>query len=122
VGAFATPNAQNCRKLLIGAGFDPRPHWTWVQHGGQGRGMITLSPADADTRMNEWLQVRHAIAHGHAHLPQVAALQAVRQNPGNPPEDPTLRLVDAEQCLAFFRRLGRLTGNALAGHLGVDPP
>jgi len=34
VGAFSTPNAQNTRKLLQAAGFDPRPHWTWTQHAG----------------------------------------------------------------------------------------
>jgi hypothetical protein len=31
VGDFATPNAQNTRRLMVGAGFDPRPHWTWAQ-------------------------------------------------------------------------------------------
>lgn len=63
VGDFATPNAENVRRLLIGAGFDPRAHWTWSQRGGQGRGMVTWSPTDAETRINEWLRVRHAIAH-----------------------------------------------------------
>lgn len=122
VGDFATPNAENTRKLLLGAGFDPRPFWTWTQRGGQARGMQTWSPADADRRINEWLQVRHAIAHGHAELPQVPALQAVRLQPNNPSTNPTLRLVDAEQCLAFFRRLARLTGAGLASHLGIAPP
>lgn len=121
VGDFATPNAENVRRLLLGAGFDARPHWTWSRRGGQGRGMVTWSPADADRRINEWLRVRHAIAHGHAALPQVQALQAVRLR-RNPPDDPTLRLVDAEQCLAFFRRLARLTGTGLATHLGVGSP
>jgi len=121
VGDFATPSAENARRLLIGTGFDPRPHWTWTQPGGQGQGMVTWSPADADTRINEWLRVRHAIAHGHAELPQVQALQAVRLR-RNPPADPTLRLADAEQCLAFFRRLARLTGAGLAAHLGVASP
>jgi hypothetical protein len=118
---FATPNAQNTRRLMIGAGFDPRPHWTWSQRGGRGQGVITRAPADADQRIDEWLRVRHAIAHGHATLPQVAALQAVRGST-SPPADPQLRLVDAEQCLAFFRRLAQLTGNALAAHLGVAAP
>lgn|GEM_PF-1483417 len=121
VGDFATPNAENARRLLIGAGFDPRPHWTWVQPGGQGVGMVVWSPANAETRINDWLRVRHAIAHGHAELPQVQALQAVRLR-RNPPADPSLRLVDAEQCLVFFRRLARLTGTGLAAHLGVASP
>jgi hypothetical protein len=122
IGAFATPNAENSRKLLIAAGFDPRPHWTWRQGGGRGVGMITITPQNVDTRVNEWLRVRHAIAHGHAQLPQVAALQAVRAAPANPPADPTIRLLDAEQCLTFFRRVTSLTTRALAGHLGVPAP
>jgi hypothetical protein len=122
VADFATPNAENTRRLLIGAGFDPRPFWTWTQRGGRGQGMVTRVPADADTRINEWLRVRHAIAHGHAELPQVPALQAVRLNSATPTPDPTLRLVDAEQCLTFFRRLARLTVAGLASHLGVPAP
>src|SRR5687768_1510049 len=34
VNDFATPNAENTRRLMIGAGFDPRPLWTWKQMGG----------------------------------------------------------------------------------------
>ena len=122
VADFATPNAENTRRLLIGAGFDPRPHWTWTQRGGQGQGIVTWLPTNADQRINEWLRVRHAIAHGHAMLPEVPALQAVRMSLASPPADPTLRLVDTEQCLAFFRRLARLTGDGLALHLGVPTP
>ena len=122
VGAFATPNAQNARRLLVGAGFDPRPGWTWTQRGGRGQGLVTWRPADADRRIDEWLRVRHAIAHGHAELPQVPALQAVRLHPNPPAPDPALRLVDAEQCLAFFRRLARLTEVGLAAHRGVPTP
>jgi hypothetical protein len=84
--------------------------------------MKVWKPADAEQRIAEWLKVRHAIAHGHPSLPKVAALSAVRENPGNPPDDPTLRLVDAEQCVAFFRRLSRLTGSSLAAHLGLSFP
>lgn len=122
VGNFSTPNAQNTRRLLQSAGYDPWPSWTWSQHAGQGLGIRTWSPNDAATRLREWLDVRHAIAHGHSELPVVDALKAVRERPGNPPSDPTLRLVDAEQCLTFFRRLARLTGAGLATHLGVPPP
>ena len=121
IGSFSTPNAQNTRRLLQAAGFDPRPTWTWTQRGGRARGMVTWTPSDADQRLNEWLRLRHAIAHGHETLPQVDALQAVRGR-RNPPTDPVLRLVDAEQCLAFFRRLTRLTAAGLAKHLGVAIP
>jgi hypothetical protein len=122
VGAFSTPNAQNTRKLLQAAGFDPRPMWAWTQHGGRGKGMVTWSPANADDRIDEWLKLRHAIAHGDTVLPAVSALRAVREHPGKPPENPGLRLVDARDGLAFFRRLARLTAGGLAAHLGVAAP
>lgn len=118
VGAFATPNAQNSRKLLQGVGFDPRPHWTWTQRGGRGLGQITVRPTDVDSRIDQWLRVRHAIAHGHEHLPSVDVLQAVRAA-GSTLVDPPIRLVDAEQWLTFFRRVVTLSGDGLATHLGV---
>lgn len=121
VGAFSTPNAENSRRLLQGVGFDPHPHWTWSQAGGRGRGPITVRPADVDLKINQWLRVRHAIAHGHEHLPAVDVLQVVRGTP-TPPTDPSLRLVDAEQCLSLFKRVVKLTGDALALHLGVPAP
>jgi hypothetical protein len=120
IGDFSTPNAQNTRRLLQAAGYDPRPSWTWTQRGGRARGMVTWTPADADRRLDEWLKIRHALAHGHESLPQVDALQAVR-GIRNPPTDPVLRLVDAEECLAFFRRLTRLTTAGIASHLEVTP-
>lgn len=123
VGGFSTPNAQNTRKLLQAAGFDPRPLWTWTQHGGRGKGMVTWTPADADARIDEWVRLRNAIAHGDAVLPAVRALRAVRERPANqPPAEPSVRLVDARDGLAFFRRLARLTTGGLATHLGVPAP
>lgn len=121
VNLFATPNSHNARTLLQGVGFDPRPHWKWKQANGPG-GAVTWTPAMAGDRIDEWLKVRHAIAHGHAQLPAVDALQVVRLAGGAPPASPSLRLVDAEQCLAFFRRVAKLTEAALAAHLGVPVP
>jgi hypothetical protein len=116
---FSTPNAENTRRLLQGVGFDPRPHWTWTQRGGQGVGMVTIGPADAEKGIREWLRLRHDIAHGHDVLSHVDVLRAVRENPNPAPSwCPTIRLVDAEACMTFFGRLARLTGNALADHLG----
>lgn len=119
VGSFSTPNAQNSRKLLQGVGFDPRTHWTWSQPGGRGVGRITMRTGDVDSRIDQWLRLRHAIAHGHEHLPSVDVLQAVRTS-GTPLVDPPLRLVDAAQCLTFFKRVVHLSGDALAAHLGVS--
>lgn len=120
VGDFSTPNAENTRRLLLGVGFDPRPHWTWSEHAGPGAGLRTITPADVDRRINAWLRLRHDIAHGHAELSVVDVLEAVRQNP-NPPSGwaPSIRLRDAESCVRFFRRVARATGDALASHLVV---
>lgn len=115
---FATPNAQNTRRLLQSAGFDPRPHWTWKTAGGRGRPHIVWTPQSVDTRLDEWLKIRHAVAHGHDELPVVPALESVRLD--GVTGDPTIRLVDAEQCIAFVSRLVRLTAVAVASHLGVS--
>lgn len=114
---FATPNAQNTRRLMHSAGFDPRPFWTWTTSGGRGRPQVTWTPQSVDARLDEWLKVRHAIAHGHDELPVVQALQSVRLD--GAASDPSIRLVDAEQCIAFVSRLVRLTTLGLAAHLGV---
>ena len=69
INNFSTPDAQRSRALLLGAGYDPRPTWTWTQRAGQGKGMVTWLPGDADRRIAEWLRLRNAIAHGDAVLP-----------------------------------------------------
>jgi hypothetical protein len=122
VHRFSTANAQNSRALLQSIGFDPRPHWTWRSRTGQ-RGATLLKPGDVETRIDEWLKLRHAVAHGDAELPPVRVLLAVRQKK-NPPASwtPQIRLIDGESCVWFFRRLTWATGDALAVQLGVPPP
>ena len=114
---FGTPNSQNTRRLMQSAGFDPRPYWTWTIAGGRGRQRVTWAPTAVDARLDEWLRIRHAIAHGHDELPACDALEAVRLD--GVTSDPSLRLVDAEQCVAFVSRLVRLTATGAAAHLGV---
>jgi hypothetical protein len=115
VGDFATPNANNTRKLMMSAGFDPRPHWTWVSAGGRGRQPVVWNPNTVDARLDEWLKVRHALAHGHESLPVVQALLAVRVK--GVTSNPTLQLEDAEACVRFLNRLVKLTATALAREL-----
>ena len=81
--------------------------------------MITLAPHDVEQRMRDWLTLRHEIAHGNDKLSRVNVLSAVREKQ-NPPDDwqPTIRLVDAEACMALFRRVADLTAGGLAAHLG----
>lgn len=112
---FSTPNGENSRRLMQGAGFDPYPSWAYRIPGGRG-GYVSWTPSMVMTRLNEWLRIRHALAHGHAELPLVDALESVRVDHANPA---TLRLVDAEQCVAFVRRLVEVTATDLATHLGA---
>lgn len=118
INDFATPNAENTRKLMTSAGFDPQSLWTYETAGGRGRPRTTWKPHMVSTRLNEWLKIRHALAHGHETLPVNQALLAVR-NLGVS-SNPTLQLKDAEGCIAFLNRLVRLTSVGLASHLGVS--
>lgn len=124
VSDFSTPNAENSRRLLGSAGFDPYPFWTWSTAGRPGRGAVLWTPEMARRRLNEWLKLRHAIAHGHEVLPASDALECVREGGG--PDSfsgiATLRLDDAKTCVSFVRRLADLSGRAVAGHLGVSVP
>jgi len=55
---FNTPNAENCRDLLLKyTGFDSFPHMQSAR--------LSLAAHLARARLNEILQVRHAFAHGY---------------------------------------------------------
>lgn len=112
LGRFSTPNAENTRQLLQSVGFDPRPHWTWT-NGAQGSREVVYSPAHIENRLLQWLKVRHAIAHGDERLPPLHVLEAVRQSTVNPETGPTIRLVDAKECMVFVRKLTDVTLDGL---------
>lgn len=114
IGRFSTPNAQNSRKILQSAGFDPHPLWTWRVGG---RGSHARNPSDVEEELDEWLKIRHAVAHGQPRLPDSRVLKS-RPSAGSTAE-PSLRLGDARRCVAFVRRLTKATGDGLADHLGV---
>lgn len=123
VTRFTTPNARNSRVLLQQVGFDPRPHWTWSVRESGGR-QVTLKPAQVEQRLGDWLQVRHAIAHGDT-MPDVDVLQAVRLNVVKRQRTltvggPTIRLVDAQQCIAFIRKLTEVTLVGLSRELRTE--
>lgn len=101
---FSTPNADNTGDLLLFVGFDPRPFWAWKV------GQENLSPASACERMNRWLQVRHAIAHGHDALPDVPMLAKLSDG------SRALRRANAEACMAFFERVVDKTDAAIRAH------
>lgn len=119
---FATPDPAKSRALWKHFGFDPRPKWTWTQLGGRGNKAVTVEPKHVDEVMEQWLRVRHAVAHGHANLPALPVLSAVR-NPkasAKAKASPNLRLPDAEDCMRFFRSIAKITADAAAGHV-QDP-
>lgn len=117
IGDLATPNAENTRNLMVSAGFDPRPFWNYRTPGGGKRPATDWTPHKVSLRLNEWLKIRHALAHGHEELPVNDALLAVRTL--GVTKDPPLRLEDARQCVSFLNRLVRLTSEGLSQHLGV---
>jgi hypothetical protein len=116
VDLFATPNGEKCRQLLKSAGFDPFPYWSWTV------GRASYKSHEALSRLNQWVQLRHKIAHGEEPLPAYDALECVREANGPFVGSPILRLVDAESCVAFIRRMANLTGVALAAHLSINEP
>jgi hypothetical protein len=120
VSRFSTPNGQNSRQLLQQVGFDPYPHWTWSVRGPGGQ-TVVLKPSQVERELNDWLQVRHAIAHGDT-IPDVQVLQAVRRNTTKRQrtmaiDGPTIRLVDARRCIAFIRKLAATTMAGLSDEL-----
>jgi hypothetical protein len=99
VKRFSTPDAAQVCRLLRLLGDDPRPRWSLASPAG---------PANTDEvvgRLNGWVKVRHAIAHGHGHLPPVGVLGRTKGNYGS------LTHRHAAQCAAFFRQLAVATGH-----------
>jgi hypothetical protein len=99
VGRFSTPDAGEVCRLLRLLGDDPRPRWSFASAAGAG------SPHEVAGRLNGWVKVRHAIAHGHGHLPPVDVLGRTKAGHGS------LTHRHAAQCAAFFRELAAATGH-----------
>jgi hypothetical protein len=124
VKKFATPGPDQTVSLLNRVGFDPRPSWTWPQRGGRGMQDVLVEPKHVAKVIEQWLRVRHDVAHGHSTISSLPILGAVRERSSSPAAKaaPTLRLDDAEDCVKFFRSVVRLTAEAGAGHLGAPTP
>ena len=63
----------------------------------------------AHDRMNGWLQVRHAIAHG-SNLGKKPIARCVLTDLGD--GEYSLRRRNAERCLSFFTQIARKTSDA----------
>ncbi len=121
---FSTPGPSQSQALLKRIGFDPRSSWTWTQNGGRGNASVLVEPWHVEKVINQWLRVRHDVAHGHSTITSLPILGAVRdpKSSAKAKAAPTLRLDDAEDCVRFFRSIVRLTADAAAQHLSSPPP
>jgi hypothetical protein len=99
VGRFSTPDAGEVCRLLGLLGDDPRPRWSALAANGP------RSPDNVIGRLNGWVKVRHAIAHGARHLPPVDVLGRTKGGHGS------LTHRHAAQCATFFRELAFATGH-----------
>ena len=78
INAFSTPNSQNVRNLMSCLDFDPFPYWTWSQMGGRGIGSVTIPSNEAASRTDQWVKLRHDIAHGEPRLSAIDLLESVK--------------------------------------------
>lgn len=101
VRRFNTPDSRNSLDLFHTVGFDPEPNWR-VTVGTPAR---SLRPHEVRERVEQWLQVRHTIAHG-AQLPELPIVS------GRTQRGPSLHRRDAEACIEFFEALVDATANA----------
>lgn len=99
IARFSTPSASAACRLLSLLGDDPRPRWSAMGPAGPS------GPSDVARRLDAWISVRHAIAHGAAHLPVVEVLARTKAGHGS------LTRRHAAQCMTFFRRLVHVTGH-----------
>jgi hypothetical protein len=99
IARFNTPNASAVCRLLSLLGDDPRQRWSSMGAATPG------GPCDVARRLDGWVKVRHAIAHGAAHLPAVEVLSRTKAGHGS------LTRRHATRCMTFFRDLVRVTGH-----------
>lgn len=102
-----TPNAENVRRLFeTTIGYNPHPDWHWTAT------RRNWNVLQVTTRLNEWLRIRHSVAHGGDLPPNLAWIQ----NPGG---DPRLTLPLLRDCATFFGRLVGATDAGLSSSLNA---
>lgn len=108
VGDFNTPNSQNVTRVFDWSfGFDPRPSWVWDSPRRQ------WTTATFSARTDEWLRIRHTIAHGNE-LP--SNVPWIRNGAGTA----RLTLDLLKECQRHFRELARRTDRAFITFLRTE--
>lgn len=95
---FSTPSSGAVCNLLGLLNHNPRDRWTFTV------GNARLSQHEIAERLDAWVKVRHAIAHGDDHLPSVPVLDSTKGGHGS------LTRPKAASCLSFFAQLVVATG------------
>jgi hypothetical protein len=103
ISRFATPNAESTRQLLRRVGYDPASYWT---------------PGAPDT-IDDWLAVRHAIAHGGDVTPKQRGRVERILLEGTMDR---LSRGDADACIRFFTDLTYRTSDGASSTLAAAAP
>jgi hypothetical protein len=105
VKKFNTPEATKVRDLLNDTlEFNPFPHWQWHV------GANVWTPDQTKTRLDQWVLIRHSVAHGFplpANLPWILG----------PNQRPRLTLALLRECKLFFEQVVSQTDVAFGAHL-----
>jgi hypothetical protein len=102
-----TPNAENVRRLFeTTIVYNPHADWHWTATRRNWTG------PQVSARLNEWLRIRHSVAHG-GDLP--SNLAWIQSSAG----DPRLTLPLLRECARFFGRLVAATDAGLSSFLNA---
>lgn len=109
-----TPNSQNVRRLFQDAlDYDPWRDWSWSSPRRQ------WTSKEVRDRLDEWLRIRHCVAHG-ASLP--GDIPWLKHNGGVP----RLVLYDLKDCRQFFAEIAAQTDRGVSRHIAgaykITPP
>jgi hypothetical protein len=105
VKRFHTPDATGVRDLLqesLACNIWPSWHWTARRR--------HWNSEEMRKRLNAWLRIRHAVAHGSPLPSDIEWIESARG-------DPRLTLSLLRECKAFFSRVVNQTDGAVAAHL-----
>ena len=105
VGSLNTPNTQNVIRLLdYSFGCNPKADWVW---NAPNRKWTSAQFCD---RTDEWLRIRHTVAHGNELPPNLPWIK-------NASGKPRLKLSLLEECKRHFDKMANLTDEAMGEHL-----